>query len=193
MRRGKDGLSYREEIWRFEARNRQEAADQRQMLDLLRQEADGLLRRESMTAHFTSSALIFDPTRTRLLLVFHTQFRAWSWVGGHADGEADLLAVALREAREETGIVQVEPLSPAIQSLDILPVWGFEKQGQYIPAHLHLSVGYALVAPQTQPLTIKPDETSGVRWVDIGRLEQYVTEPYMLYIYRKILERILHG
>lgn len=182
-------MSYHEDIWRFEARNSQEAADQRQMLKLLRQEADGLLRRESTTAHFTSSALVFDPARTKVLLVFHNQFRSWSWVGGHADGETDLLGVAIREAREETGIVQVEALSPAIQTLDILPVWGHEKQGRYITAHLHLSVGYALVAPLTQPLTVKPDENSGVRWVKIEQIEQYVTEPYMLYIYRKILAR----
>jgi 8-oxo-dGTP pyrophosphatase MutT (NUDIX family) len=96
----------------------------------------------------------------------------------------------MREAREETGIREVEPLSPAIQSLDILPVWGHEKQGRYVTAHLHLSVGYALTAPENQLLAAKTDENSGVRWVSVRQLEQYVTEPYMLYIYRKIGARL---
>ena len=128
--------------------------------------------------------------KTKVLLVFHNQFRAWSWTGGHADGQADLLAAAMREAREETGIREAEPLSPAIQSLDILPVWGHEKQGRYVTAHLHLSVGYALTAPENQLLAAKTDENSGVRWVSVRQLEQYVTEPYMLYIYRKIGARL---
>ena len=96
----------------------------------------------------------------------------------------------MREAREETGIREVEPLSPAIQALDILPVWGHEKQGRYVTAHLHLSVGFALTAPENQPLAAKTDENSGVRWVSVRQLEQDVTEPYMLYIYRKIGARL---
>ena len=114
----------------------------------------------------------------------------WIGIGGKfEDGESpeDCL---LREAREETGIREVEPLSPAIQALDILPVWGHEKQGRYVTAHLHLSVGFALTAPENQPLAAKTDENSGVRWVSVRQLEQYVTEPYMLYIYRKIGARL---
>ena len=182
-------MSYREDIWRFEARNVQEEADQRQILAFIRRDADGVLRREN-PAHITTSALVFNPTKTKVLLVFHNQFRAWSWTGGHADGQAGLLEAAMREAREETGIREVEPLSPAIQALDILPVWGHEKQGRSVTAHLHLSVGFALTAPENQPLAAKTDENSGVRWVSVRQLEQYVTEPYMLYIYRKIGARL---
>ena len=182
-------MSYQEDIWRFEARNVQEEADQRQILAFIRRDADGVLQREH-PAHITASALVFNPAKTKVLLVFHNQFRAWSWTGGHADGQADLLAAAMREAREETGIREVEPLSPAIQSLDILPVWGHEKQGRYVTAHLHLSVRYALTAPENQLLAAKTDENSGVRWVSVRQLEQYVTEPYMLYIYRKIGARL---
>ena len=69
-------------------------------------------------------------------------------------------------------------------------MWGHEKQGRYVTAHLHLSVGFALTAPENQPLAAKTDENSGVRWVSVRQLEQYVTEPYMLYIYRKIGARL---
>ena len=182
-------MSYREDICRFEARNVQEEADQRQILAFIRRDADGVLRREN-PAHITTSALVFNPTKTKVLLVFHNQVRAWSWTGGHADGQAGLLEASMREAREETGIREVEPLSPAIQALDILPVWGHEKQGRSVTAHLHLSVGFALTAPENQPLAAKTDENSGVRWVSVRQLEQYVTEPYMLYIYRKIGARL---
>ena len=60
--------------------------------------------RENPIAHFTASAWIVNPARNRVLMVWHNIYRTWSWTGGHADGEADLLAVALREAREETGL-----------------------------------------------------------------------------------------
>ena len=77
-------MSYREDIWRFEARNVQEEADQRQILAFIRRDADGVLRREN-PAHITTSALVFNPTKTKVLLVFHNQFRAWSWTGAPTD------------------------------------------------------------------------------------------------------------
>lgn len=80
-------MSYQEDIWRFEARNVQEEADQRQILAFIRRDADGVLQREH-PAHITASALVFNPAKTKVLLVFHNQFRAWSWTGGHADGQA---------------------------------------------------------------------------------------------------------
>lgn len=65
----------------------QEEADQRQILAFIRRDADGVLQREH-PAHITASALVFNPAKTKVLLVFHNQFRAWSWTGGHADGQA---------------------------------------------------------------------------------------------------------
>ena len=67
-------------------------------------------------------------------MVYHNIYRSWSWTGGHADGEADLLQVALREAAEETGIAALQPLQKEPVSLEILTVDGHEKGGNYVPS-----------------------------------------------------------
>lgn len=98
-----------------------------------------------------------------------------------------MLAVALREAQEETGIVSVRLLSPDILTLDVLPVWGHVKRGAYVSTHLHLNVSYALVASEDQALYVRPDENEGVRWIEIDQLEQFVSEPEMLPVYRRLI------
>ena len=182
-------MDIREAIEKYLPCCEQEARDKAVILSFIDSAPDAF-ERSNLIAHMTVSAWVVNPARDKVLMVYHKIYDSWSWTGGHADGQADLLAAAMREAREETGIREVEPLSPAIQSLDILPVWGHEKQGRYVTAHLHLSVGYALTAPENQLLAAKTDENSGVRWVSVRQLEQYVTEPYMLYIYRKIGARL---
>ena len=101
--------------------NEQEARDRALLLECLRREPD-VMTRQNPLAHFTASAWIVNPTRTRVLMVYHNIYHSWSWLGGHADGESDLLAVALREAREESGIRSARPISEDIFSLEVLTV-----------------------------------------------------------------------
>ena len=80
--------------------------------------------------------------------------------------------VALRELEEETGVAgaRLVPCGPGgIFSLEVLTVDGHEKRGRYVGSHLHLNVTYLAVASPEEPLRVKPDENSGVRWVDSGR------------------------
>ena len=116
----------------------QEAVDRDVMLHFLRENTDAFTR-ENLVAHFTASSWIVNSSRTHALMAWHNLYRAWSWTGGHADGETDLLSVALREAREETGLVHVAPVFPEIFSLETLWVEGHEKRGKYVPCHLHLN------------------------------------------------------
>ena len=106
---------------------------------------------------------------TRVLMAHHNIYKVWAWTGGHADGEGDLLSVALREAREETGVEHIRPLSPAIASLDILPVWGHVKRGKWVPSHQHLNVSYLLVADERDALQIREGENSRVGWLPAER------------------------
>ena len=80
----------------------QETADRELILRRL-EEDPGVWGRESPT-HLTTSAWAVDARGERVLLVYHKIYDSWSWVGGHADGEHDLAAVALRELEEETGV-----------------------------------------------------------------------------------------
>ena len=120
-----------EEIKKYRPCNAQEQRDQALILDFLEKNGDAFLR-SNLLAHMTASSWIVNPERTKTLMVYHNLYDSWSWTGGHADGETDLLSVALREAREETGIEHVRPLSPEIFSLEVLTVDGHEKRGAVV-------------------------------------------------------------
>ena len=169
----------------------QEAADRRMMLTAI----DALknpLYRENVFAHFTASAWIVNPARTKALMAWHNIYKTWAWTGGHADGEADLLAVALREAREETGVRDIRPVSTEIYSLEVVPVNAHVKRGSFVSAHLHMNVTYLLEADDAQPLHVKPDENSAVGWLSLDEAADNRDEPHMAVIYRKLNEKI-HG
>lgn len=157
--------------------NEQEERDRMVLLSMLRSGWD-LWTRKNETAHFTASAWVTDPTRTKVLMCYHNIYHSWSWLGGHADGESDLLAVALREAREESGIRSARPVSEDIFSLEALTVDGHEKRGAYVSSHLHLNVTYLLEADEGEALTVKPDENSGVRWFTLEESETAPSEAW---------------
>lgn len=183
-------MNYKEAIERYAPCCEQEAADKELMLSLIRQFPDTVLTRDCAFAHMTASGFIVNEARDKTLMAYHNIYQSWAWTGGHADGDGDLLAVALREAREETGILQVAPLSGEIDCLDILTVCGHVKRGRHISAHLHLSPSYLLVAPEEQKLTVKADENSGVRWIPLDRLSEFCTEAEMLPVYQKLIDRM---
>ena len=170
--------------------NEQEEKDRAVMLGLLRSGAE-LFTRENQTAHFTASSWIVDPARTHVLMAYHNIYQAWAWSGGHADGEKDLLAVALREANEETG-VHAKALSTDIFSLEILTVDGHVKKGAYVPSHLHLNITYLLEADKNEPLLVKPDENDAVRWFTNEDALKNCREEWMVErIYSKLNEKLL--
>lgn len=151
---------------------------------------DDILTRNNKIAHLTSSAFVVNEKRDKALMVHHNIFNAWSWTGGHADGEEDLLLVATREVMEETGVKNVRPLSKSIASIDIIPVMGHTRRGEYVPPHLHLSIAFLFEADENEPLAVKPDENSGVRWIPIEQIDKYSNEPHMMRIYSKIVSRM---
>ncbi len=124
-------------------------------------------------------------------MVYHKIYDSWSWTGGHADGEPDLLAVALREVREETGVKTVFPLSDDIFSLEALTVDGHEKHGQYVPSHLHLNITYLLEADEKETLTVCKDENKAVAWFSLEDALRASTEPWFVArIYRKLNDKL---
>ena len=157
--------------------NEQEAADRDEILRQIEHSPD-IFTRENRNAHMTASSWIVDPSRMKVLMVYHNIYDSWSWTGGHADGETDLLAVALREAREETGIAHVRPLSSDIYSLEILTVDGHEKRGKYVSSHLHLNLTYLLEADDSDLLVRKEDENSAVAWFSLDDAVKVSTEPW---------------
>ena len=132
-------LDLNAQLHRFIPANPSEQQVRTELLALAAQEGEALLSRQRQAGHLTASGLIVDPDFTKMLMVYHNIYRSYSWTGGHADGDPDLLGVALREAREETGIQEVYPYSSNVLALDRLPVPPHEKKGVPVPAHHHYS------------------------------------------------------
>ena len=160
----------------FRPWNEQEERDQKALLFLL-EHGQAPYGRED-PAHWTASAWVASPDRSQVLMAYHNVYGSWAWLGGHADGERDLLSVALREVREESGLEKVRPLSRNLYSLEILTVDGHEKRGRYVSSHLHLNVTFLLEADPAAPVRCKPDENSLVGWFGLGEAVAASTEPW---------------
>lgn len=175
-----------EQIRAYQPWNQQEAQDRAELLRRL-DSGEELYTRSNASAHLTASAWVVSPDRKQVLMAWHNLYGSWSWLGGHADGDRDLLAVALREIREESGVIHVRPVSPEIYSLEILTVDGHEKRGVYVSSHLHLNVTYLLEADPADPVRQKPDENSAVGWFGLEEAVAASTEPWFRErIYKKL-------
>ncbi len=174
----------------YQPRNEQEAADRDEIIRQIERCPD-IFTRENRNAHMTASSWIVNKERTKVLMVYHNIYDSWSWTGGHADGETDLLAAALREAKEETGLVHVVPVSNEIYSVEILTVDGHEKRSRYVSSHLHLNVTYLLEADDSEPLRSKPDENKAAAWFTPEDAINASSEPWFRErIYSKLNERL---
>ncbi|WMJ86667.1 NUDIX hydrolase [Anaerocolumna sp. MB42-C2] len=151
---------------------------------------DNVFTRENEIAHITASSWIVNSDRQKVLMIYHNIYDSWAWTGGHADGEKDLLSVAIREAKEETGIINITPVFTNIYSMETLCVNGHIKREKYVSSHLHLNITYLLEADDREILRIKEDENSGVKWVGRKEAIKLSTEVWMSGIYSKLNEKL---
>lgn len=134
--------------------------------------------------HVTGSAWIVDRSRGYVLLTHHRKLDRWLQLGGHADGNANILAVALREAQEESGLQSVRLLSSEIYDIDVHAIPATPKE----PAHWHYDVRFLLEADRTEPLIIS-HESKNLAWVAINELGQYSQEASMTRMLYKLADR----
>lgn len=130
--------------------------------------------------HITGSAWIVSPDGREILLTHHRKLNRWLQLGGHADGDPDVTAVALKEAREESGLHDFEPVGSGIFDLDIHPI---PARGSD-PEHLHYDVRYILRAIGDTTFTVS-EESHDLRWVPFNEIHTLTTEDSMLRMARK--------
>lgn len=141
--------------------------------------ADCLLRSQ-LSGHLTGSAWVVSPTRTQTLLTHHRKLDKWLQLGGHADGDSDLLAVALREVQEESGLTNLRVVDAGIYDLDRhrIPARGAE------PEHWHYDLRFLIEADPAQPLVVT-SESKDLAWVKVGEVTTLNPEESMARMVRK--------
>ena len=112
-----------EKISAYVPYDEREAEDKEVILEFIKNNED-VLTRNNKIAHMTTSAWITNKDRTKLLMIYHNIYDSWAWVGGHADGDEDLMHVAKKEVEEETGVANIRPLIDDIYGLNIVTVDG---------------------------------------------------------------------
>ena len=174
----------------FEPINEQEERDKELILHSLETEKD-IFDRSNRLAHITASGWVYNKEHTKVLMAYHNIYQSWSWLGGHADGDRNLLETAIREVREESGIQNVTPITEGIFSLESLTVDGHEKNGEYVSAHLHLNITYLLEADENEAVCAALDENSAVAWFSPEKAIAASTEPwFQKRVYRKLVEKM---
>lgn len=184
-------MNLKEQIEKYIPFNEQEKCDKKIMINCIETFKD-VLTRNNKICHFTASNWIVNKDRTKVLMIYHNIYKSWAWTGGHADGDSNLLNVALKEAKEETGLSNLKSLNDEIFGIQILTVDSHIKKQKYISSHLHLDCCFLLEADENEPLRIKEEENSDIRWVDINRVIEITNEEKMKPIYRKLNEKLFN-
>jgi 8-oxo-dGTP pyrophosphatase MutT (NUDIX family) len=138
------------------------------------------LLRSCVPGHLTGSAWIVSRDRTRTLLTHHHKLDKWLQLGGHADGDGDLLAVAMREAREESGLTRLHAVSAVPFDVDrhLIPARGVE------PEHYHHDLRFMIEADPAEPLVIS-SESKDLAWVEVASVTALNPEESMARMVRK--------
>ncbi|MCG3192679.1 MAG: hypothetical protein DIJKHBIC_01926 [Thermoanaerobaculia bacterium] len=123
--------------------------------------------------HITGSAFIVDRDAGTVLLHFHKRLGKWLQMGGHAEGELDPLQTALREGREESGLLDLVLLSPEILDLDIHEIPGRGAE----PSHEHFDVRYAFLTGRASEISHRDEESDGIAWFGFEDAVQKMNEP----------------
>ena len=169
----------------------QEMFDKKRILEAYDKYKDELFYRKCEMMHFTSSSMIINKNRDKVLMVYHNIYDSYSWTGGHNDGDVDFMNVALKEAKEETSLSELKVLGNGPCSIEVLTVKPHIKRGKYVGGHLNVS--FLFEADENAYVHIKEDENSRIKWIPIKDLEKNISlsDIEMLPVYRKILKNYL--
>lgn len=141
-------------------------------------------QRTHLPGHITGSAWIINNDGTKVLLVNHAALHKWLQPGGHADGDENVLRVALREVNEETGLTNLTQVGTGFFDIDIHSIPA--RKDLSFPQHDHYDVRFLFQADEKEELKIS-DESTDLRWVSLLDLQNYNAEPSILRLRSKLV------
>lgn len=176
---------------RYRAAHPDESACADRIRALVEANAD-CFARDCWAGHVTASAWILSPAGDRFLLTHHRKLDRWLQLGGHCDGESEVAAVALREAREESGLATLRFAfaddAPVPIDLDVhaIPPRGAD------PAHDHHDVRFLLVAAPGETTSLS-DESHALEWFAMDELETVADDASVLRLGLKVRRLLADG
>ena len=168
----------------------QEERDKEQMLKFI-DTFDDVLTRNNTIGHFSASAFVVNKEKTKMASVYHIIMEGWAYPGGHADGEENLLSVALREVEEETGL-KANILSDKPFLISTNPVKAHIKRGKFVSSHLHFDVLYLMEADDSIPLAYREDESKGVKWIPFDEIDNENMVDFIGPIAKKLVDKVIN-
>jgi 8-oxo-dGTP pyrophosphatase MutT (NUDIX family) len=154
-----------------------------QVISWIEEHEDSAFIKSNLAWHLTGSMMITNPSRTRVLMMFHLKLQIWLQFGGHCDGDTDIRCVAIREFHEESGVI----IEPEIV-WDIFMVWVHDvpMDKKWTPRHYHFDLMYLGVIPDDAEFARQESEVDDIRWFDIDGIEKYIAEEWMVSRIKKI-------
>jgi 8-oxo-dGTP pyrophosphatase MutT (NUDIX family) len=142
-----------------------EQSFKRQMIEFITNNIDCFERSLSI-GHITASSWLLNKDHSKALLMHHAKLDKWFQLGGHCDGDSDVLGVAIKEAQEESGINSIEAAQPFIFDIDIHLIPENSKE----QAHYHYDVRFLLHVMSDENI-VQNNESKELRWISKSRNE----------------------
>lgn len=159
----------------------EEVAAKKRMIAFIEEHKD-CFERSLAIGHMTASAWLLNNDKTTALLMHHAKLNKWLQLGGHCDGNEDVLAVAIKEAQEESGIQHIVPVSSDIFDIDIHRISATSHE----PEHDHYDVRFLLQVTSDEKI-VQNRESKELRWISKERATLPTDELSVVRLYNKWL------
>ncbi len=162
----------------------EEVAYKSSIIDFIHANPD-CFERSLQIGHITASAMLLNKDHTKALLMHHAKLNLWVQLGGHCDGEHDVMQVAIKEAQEESGIMAIEPLNVEIFDVDIHLIPANKKE----PEHYHYDIRFLLHVMSDETI-VQNNESKALEWFDFGIATLPTKERSVVRLFEKLVAYI---
>lgn len=179
------------ELKKYKPYNELEADNVASVLAFIDKFGDDVWTRDNLIGHICVSAWVVNKEHTKVLMAHHNIYCSYDWLGGHADGDRNLLEVAKKEVFEESGLKNIKVLNDGnIFDVNMQFVIPHIKRGKNITAHLHLAIVYLFEADEKDELIVNEDENSALKWIENEKVFEVSKSEHMRPIYSRLMEKV---